>query len=91
MAEGRDSDEGGNKPVRASTLPRHMETPETELEWAQRVLEDSTAFSGSTDPARTEIVFGFYHFLKRRDTRHPALLSLIHFQISSPFHTPAPV
>lgn len=35
-----------------------METPEAELEWAQRVLEDSTAFSEPTDPARPEIVFG---------------------------------
>lgn len=66
MAECRDGDEGGNKPVRASTFPRPKETPEAELEWAQRVLEDSTAFSEPTDPARAEIVFGSR---TRRDVR----------------------
>lgn len=58
MADGRDSNDGGNKPVRASTFPKPVETPEAELEWAQRVLEDSTAFSESPDPARADIVFG---------------------------------
>lgn len=65
-AEGRDGNEGGNKPVRASTFPKPVETPEAELEWAQRVLEDSTAFSEPTDPAGADIVFGSQ---SRRDVR----------------------
>lgn len=65
-AEGRDGNEGGNRPVRVSTFPRPMETPAAELEWAQRVLEDSTALSEPTDPARADIVFGSR---TRRDVR----------------------
>lgn len=65
-AEGRDGNEGGNRPVRVLTFPRPMETPAAELEWAQRVLEDSTAFSEPTDPAGPDIVFGSR---SRRDVR----------------------
>lgn len=66
MADGRNRNEGGNKPVRAPTFPKPVETPEAELEWAQRALEDSTAFSEPTDPAGADIVFGSR---SRRDVR----------------------
>lgn len=66
MADGRDGNEGSNKPVRASTFPKPVETPEAELEWAQRALEHSTAFSEPPDPARADIVFGSR---SRRDVR----------------------
>lgn len=53
-----DGDDIADKPSRASTFPKTVKTSEAELQWARRVLEDTTAFSEPADPARAEIVFG---------------------------------
>lgn len=57
-AEPQDGGDRADKPARASTFPKAAETPEAELQWAQRVLEDSSAFSEPPDSATSDIVFG---------------------------------
>lgn len=59
----RDGDEGGTKPTHAPTFLTPVQTSEGELEWAQRVLQDSVALC---DPARAETVLGSQ---SRRDVR----------------------
>lgn len=65
-SEAQDSDDEITKPARASTFPTAVKTSKAELEWAQRVLQDSAALSEPTDPGRAEIEFGSQ---SRRDVR----------------------
>ncbi|KAK2608345.1 hypothetical protein N8I77_006963 [Diaporthe amygdali] len=62
----QDGDDELTKPARASMFPTAVQTSKAELEWAQRVLQDSAALSEPTDPERAEIEF---RSQSRRDVR----------------------